>query len=335
MAARGTAVDVPLALREAAEWFAVLQDEPVSDADRRRWREWVDADPAHARVWAQVQAIGQPFARAAEAAPPQALRDTLAHARAPGRRRALRLLGLGGMAVGAGLLARRTLPWQAWWHAHALAHADHRTPIGEQRRLTLPDGTRLHLNTATAVDLDFGRALRRIVLIEGEILVDSAPDDRMPSRALVVDSAGARLTALGTRFAVRGDARSGRVAVFEGAVRVTARNGASVDVPAGHQARFTADRAEPDGPADPARERWAHGQLVADDLPLEAFVAELSRYTAVPITLAPAAARLRLVGVYPIDRPGRDVPMILAALERVLPVRVQRTPAGGLYIEAR
>lgn len=37
-----------------------------------------------------------------------------------------------------------------------------------------------------------------------------------PRRALVVDAVGARLTALGTRFAVRNDAQGGQLAVFEG-----------------------------------------------------------------------------------------------------------------------
>lgn len=343
MADRGDAADDERIIqREAAEWFAVLHDEQASEEQHRRWRTWIDADPAHARVWERVKAISQPFAQAANAAPAQALRETLAKAQSAGRRRVLRVLGLGGVTVGAGLLARHTLPWlplQDWLHEYAVARADHRTGIGEQRRLTLPDGTRLDLNTATAVDVDFGRSLRRIVLHAGEILVDSAPDTQAPARALVVDTPCARLTALGTRFAVRGDVRneafSGHVAVFEGAVRISLANGAHLEVPAGRQARFTADGIEPDGRADLARESWSRGQLVADDIPLAAFVAELSRYTPVSVTVSPQAAPLRLVGAYPIAQPARDIPVILAALESALPVRVERTPAGGVHIRAR
>ncbi|QTD43635.1 FecR domain-containing protein [Ottowia testudinis] len=339
MADRNGTADERIIQREAAEWFAVLHDEQASEEQRRRWRAWIDADPAHARIWERVKAISQPFAQAADAAPAQALRETLAKAQSAGRRRALRVLGLGGVAVGAGLLARLTLPWQGWLHEYAVARADYRTDIGEQRRLTLPDGTRLDLNTATAVDVDFGRSLRRIVLHAGEILVDSAPDTQAPARALVVDTPCARLTALGTRFAVRGDARneafSGHVAVFAGAVRISLANGAQLDVPAGRQARFTSDSIEPDGRADLARESWSRGQLVADDIPLAAFVAELSRYTPVSVTVSPQAAPLRLVGAYPIAQPSRDIPVILAALESALPVRVERTPAGDVHIRAR
>ncbi|MDZ7855855.1 FecR domain-containing protein [Sphaerotilus sp.] len=344
MAAESAAHDnEPALLRAAAEWFALLHDEDASDADRARWREWLAADAAHARVWERVRAISQPFADAAEAAPAQALRDTLTRAQDAGRRRALRLLSLGGLVAGVGLLARQALPWPGWLHELAMARADHRTAAGEQRHLSLPDGTRLALNTATAVDVDFGRALRRIVLHDGEILVETAPDTQSPARALVVDTAFARLTALGTRFAVRGNAGGGHVAVFQGSVRVALSGGVSgvesgvdsLEVPAGRQARFSADGITADGHADTAREAWSRGQLVADDVPLAAFVAELSRYTTVPITISPAAAPLRLVGVYPIANPGRDVPLVLAALESALPVRVQRTPAGGVHIGLR
>lgn len=333
--AAGPAADERSVLEAAAEWFAVLQDEQAGDDDRRRWRAWLAADAAHARAWQRVEAIGQPFARATEAAPRKALRSTLAQARSAGRRRTLRLLGLGGLLVGSGLLARHGLPWQTWRHDYALASAEHRSGFGERRQLALDDGTRLALNTATAVDVDFGRRLRRIVLHAGEILVESAPDTRSPARPLVVDTPCARLTALGTRFTVRGDLQGGHLAVFEGAVRIDLANGDRLEVASGRQARFSPDALAPDGRAELARESWSRGQLVADDIALADFVAELSRYSSVPITLSPEAARLRLVGVYPISQPRRDLPMILASLEKALPVRVQPTPGGGVHIGAR
>lgn len=322
-------------LRQAAEWFATLHDEAPSEAEHQRWRAWLAASPAHARVWERVTAISQPFARATGAVPPQAVRETLARTQSAGRRRALGLLGLGGVLIGSGLLLRHILPWQSWQQAYALAHADHRTRIGERQQVALPDGTRLDLNTATAANVDYGPSLRRIVLLAGEILVESAPDQRSPGRALVVETAGARLTALGTRFAVRGDTHGGHLAVFEGAVRIELANGAQRKVAAGQQARFTADAIAPDGLAELARESWARGQLVADDISLAALVGELSRYTPVAVTVSPEAAHLRIVGAYPIAQPARDIPVILAALESALPIHVERTPDAGLHIRMR
>lgn len=325
-------------LEQAAEWFALLRDENAGDAAQRRWRDWLEADPEHARAWQRVERVGEPFQRAAGVS--VATSETLAKARAAGRRRALGLLGLGGVAVGGGLLVARALPWLEAERSHDLARADWRTGVGERRQLKLPDGSALAINTASAVDIDFTHGLRRVLLRAGEIFVESMPDVQLPARSLVVDTRHGRLTALGTRFAVRSDARTSHVAVFDGAVRIalTARAELAVppvDVAAGRQARFSADGIEAVERADPWRESWSRGQFVADDASLADVVAELRRYTARPIGFDAAAARVRVVGVYPIAAPARDVPAILATLGQALPVQVRATPDGGWFIAAR
>lgn len=326
----------PTVIDQAAQWFAILRDERASEDDRRRWRRWLAANPEHARAWQRVEALGQPFAGLPGVTPAAAVHDVLARAGAASRRRALRLLGFGGVALGTGLLARHLLPWRDWSYDLALERAARRTGIGEIRSLTLEDGTRLVLNTATAVDLDYGGDFRRIVLHEGEILVSSAPDARRPPRPLVVDTAHGRLTALGTRFSVYGRRADAGVAVYDGTVRVApAGGGATLDLPAGRQARFDGGQVEPTGAADPAREGWSRGQLIADDIRLDQFLAELARYTPLRMEVADAAAGLRLIGVYALTDPARDVPRTLTALERGLPVLVRQSGPGRVRIERR
>jgi transmembrane sensor len=74
--------------------------------------------------------------------------------------------------------------------------------------------------------------------------------------------------------------------------------------------------------------------LIADDVPLADFIAELARYTPRRIALDPAAARLRLVGSHRIGHAASDIPRILQTLENALPVRVTTT-ADGWRIAAR
>lgn len=322
-------------LEQAAEWFAILGDESTTDEEWRRWQNWLAADAAHAQAWQRVEAIGQPFLRIA-AVDAEAVRGTLASAQRLGRRRMLHALGLGGIMIGAAMLLRRNLPWQNWAHDFSVARAAQRTRVGERRQLVLDDGTRLAINTASAVDVVFDNQFRRIVLHEGEVLVDSAPDSRVPARPLIVDTPCGRFTALGTRFSVRTDLQRGQLTVFDGTVRVAlARSARTSDVLAGEQIRFTPDRSEAAGRADAAREGWSRGLLIADNIALRAFVDELVRYTDVPIQLDPASAPLRLVGVYSIANPPRDVPQILAALEIALPVRIAHSQNGGLAIVPR
>lgn len=322
-------------LHEAAEWFAILRDEQVSEADRQGWQQWLAASPAHAAAWKRVEAISQPFTRINRHSPHGAAYQALARSPAS-RRQTLRLLGLGGMLLGSGLLLRHTLPWQSWSQAYAFARAEYRTAIGDQKQLVLDDGSRLSINTASAVDLDFQPNLRRIILHESEILIETAPDPQSPHRPLVVDTRLGRLTALGTRFNVLSDAQGIQFAVFEGVVRIAPTSGQpSVDVAAGQQASINVDQIEAGGPADTAREQWARGQLIADNVPLARFIDELQRYTPVHLGIDTDAGRHRLLGVYRIAEPARDVPLILAAIESTLPVRVHTTNDNTIRITRR
>lgn len=319
---------------QAAEWFAILQDDNMSKTDYQSWQAWLAEDPAHARVWQRVEALSQPFQTLAGAVPANLARETLGQIHDSGRRRALRLLGIGGTAIAASWLLRG-LPWQAWQYEYAVAHAAYRTGVGERQQFKLTDGTVLTLNTASAVDVDYGQDFRRIVLHQGEIHVESAHDIQAKSRPLVVDTQTARITALGTRFTVRSDRQSGHVAVFDGAVSVSPEKSAPMRVAAGQQARFTAFEVAADGDADLAREAWSAGKMVADNIALQDFIHELDRYTAISIQVSPAVAQLRLVGVYSIAHPATDIPVILAALENALPVRIQQASPTSLLIISR
>lgn len=324
------------ALAAAAQWFARLGDEAADAAERQRWRDWLDAAPEHARAWAHVEAIAQPFARLRAASDGACSRQALSEARRAPRRQALRLLGLGGLAVGSYALLGSSLPRHLHWSLQAAWRTDLRTEVGHSQRVELADGSRLNLNTATRVRIDYDDALRRIQLFAGEILLDSGVDRRPRPRPLVVDTLHGRITALGTRFSVFSEAAATRVDVFDGAVRIEpVDGGAPLQLPAGRSARFSPRRAEATGPAAAARESWAQGLLIADDLSLAEFVGELARYTTVALEVEPSVAELRLVGVYRMRDPARDLPPILAALEASLPLRVRMPGAGRVRLGAQ
>ena len=72
---------------------------------------------------------------------------------AAGRRRALRVLSLSGVALASGWAVRETTPWQRLL-------ADASTSVGEQRTLRLADGSVVMLNTDSAISSDFMRVSR-------------------------------------------------------------------------------------------------------------------------------------------------------------------------------
>ena len=325
------------ALAAAAEWFARLGDETADEVERQRWREWLAAAPEHARAWARVEMIARPFSRLRANTPPACSRQALLEVRREPRRQTLRLLGVGAMALGSFALLGAALPRSTQWQVLAALNADLRTGVGETRQLELDDGSQLSLNTATRVKVDYNDALRRIVLYDGEIMLDSGADRRSVPRTLVVDTVHGRVTALGTRFSVRSVGDQTRVDVFAGAVRLAPLDGdATLTVEAGESGHLTAARqAAVNGSAAAAREGWTKGLLIADNVPLADFLAELGRYTTVKLEAEPRVSQLRLVGVYRIGNPGRDLPLILAALEGSLPLRVATAGHDHLRLIAK
>ncbi|SSW69055.1 FecR domain-containing protein [Achromobacter agilis] len=315
-------------LKVAAEWYAVLQDAEAGARQRAAWQRWLDARPEHRRAWAHVEKVSRRFAllradgerEAAEKAMQVAAR------RPPSRRLAAgRVLALGGAGI-LGWLAWRFTPLPV---AVTAWRSDYATSIGEQRGIVLADDTRVWLNTRSAIDVQFNQDHRLLTLAGGEILVETGTDPRQ--RPFFVDTRYGRLQALGTRFTVREMDDDVLLAVYDGQVRIQNIAGGDALVRAGEQKRYTADGISMAAPADPAREAWSRGVILAENLSLADLIAELGRYHAGYTGVDPRVAGLRVVGRYP----ANDRDRTLAMLERDLPIRVQRTLPWWVTLEPR
>jgi transmembrane sensor len=295
-------------LQAAAQWFAVLQSDSVSEADREAWRAWLST-PEHARAWQRVERIsgrleplaGDPFSPAATA---------LLRSGQPTRRQALKTLSIlcGGGALA---LATGAVPWRSW-------AADQRTAVGEVRNWRLDDGSRLWLNTDSAVDVVFEERSRQLSLYRGELLMQAAAEPR----PLVLQTAEGRLRAHGvTRFSVLQRDGSSQLSVFDGTVEVMpSGQGGARTVMSGQQVAFDSRHIEPERSAQAGRQSWTNGVLVADNLRLDAFVAELARYRQGYLGCDPRVAGLRVVGAYPLA----DTDRVLDVLADTLALRINR-----------
>ena len=296
----------------------------ASDDERDRWLRWRSAHPDHERAWQHIESVIGKIKVMSPRAAYQALSPYGDRPRSVGRRKGLRtLMWAGGALGGAGMIASRTETWQQW-------AADFRTATGQQRKLTLDDGTAVTLNTATALDVRFDDRQRLVRLVTGELMVVTARavGDRRP---FVVETAEGRIRALGTRFTVRRTGNGTSVAVLESAVEITPHDGAKAFLlHSGERASFTrraTGRPEVIAAQDDA---WASGQLVASEIRLADFVAELNRYRPGLVRCAPEVADLRFSGVFPLANTDH----ILSSLPRVLPVRVTSRTRYWVTVEA-
>ncbi|SDV46890.1 FecR domain-containing protein [Chitinasiproducens palmae] len=332
--ARDTHVAIPLragglpidenVAAEAAAWFTALMAGELSGEQRCRWQAWRAASPDHERAWRHLEAVSRRL-RDMDPAARHALNDPALQL--PERRRALRglivIAAAGAMAYGGSRtpFGQRVL-------------ADYRTGTGEQRHVTLADGTTLLLNTGTAVDIRFDAASREIVLLAGEIMVTTGhlKVAGQPEPGLLrVRTAEGSVVALGTQFVVRQRDGTTAVAVQTHRVRLEPRDTMQARVlEAGQQATFTPTSTSEPQPIDVASVAWTHAQIVADDMRLADFLTELSRYRSGVLRCDPSVADLRFSAVLPL----RDTDRALAMLPNTLPVRVRARTRYWVVVEA-
>jgi transmembrane sensor len=298
----------PAVIRQAAEWLVELQSDEVTPRMRGAWTRWREAHPDHEAAWQRVQSLAGRLRSLPE---PLAYAALAPASGRPSRRHTIKVLTLLAIAAGGGVLVSRQAP--SWM-------ADQRTQVGQRGQVTLPDGSRVDLNTDSAIDLRFNGQQRRVVLLRGEILVTTARDVVSPSRPFLVETGYGSLQALGTRFSVRLHDEDCEIQVFEGAIEVQAAQGAPYVVNAEERARLGAAGTVAAGPAQRGSLGWTQGMLLANDMPLRDFLAELGRHRQGYLGCDPTVAGLKVSGSFPLA----DTDRILGVLQADLPIQVQQ-----------
>ncbi|MCB5185754.1 FecR domain-containing protein [Methylobacillus gramineus] len=297
-------------IRQAAKWLALWHSGEMTEGERRKLATWRASSPEHEQAWHQAEQLARKLAHI----PSELGMPVLDRNERISRRDFIKPLTLLMVAMPTGILAYRHTPWQQWM-------ADYRTATGELREVVLDDGTRILLNTASAIDVDFSGDLRQVRLLAGEILIQTAPDNARVHRPFVVDTPEGRLRALGTRFTVRQQDGVTKLAVMEGAVEASPAldiSRASI-LHAGRQSSLSANEVHAIQPLDDKHIAWADGILYVDKMPLHAFISELGRYRPGVLRCAPEVAHLEVSGVFQLN----DTDRILAALHNTLPVQLK------------
>lgn len=303
-----TAQDAPIApaiVEQASHWLMLRWGGELDDEQQRRFTEWQAADPEHNRAWQRLEQLQSTLT----GVPSDTARAVLREMPDARRRQTLKLLGVLLVAGSSGYLAQSQLPWRE-------AMADLRSGTGERLQRTLADGSRLSLNSGSAVNILFSASERRIRLLTGELLLDSGHDTAQ--RPLIVETAAGEIQALGTRFSVYQRDGGSQVELFEGELELRPRSASPLRLQAGQSSWFSATGFGELTRADTNTIAWHDGRLIAERMPLGQFIAELSRHRPGVLRCDPAVANLPLTGVFPLA----DTDRVLAALQQSLPVKV-------------
>lgn len=331
--------DLPL-LEQAAAWFDRMSAGSLTEAERRRFEDWRTGNPAHALAYAEIEAAHATARAFAGSNEMLALRqETLSGIVVRRAARPWRLAVAAGIAAllvaAVSLLLLRTpvIPVDAPVQIAQHVPQSYRTDIGERLAATLPDGSRIVLNTDSRVRLAYTGTERRLILERGQALFEVAHGEARP---FVVLAAGQLITATGTVFDVRierGDAV--KVSLVEGRVLVRAdRVGAPTTALQPNEILVAASSAAT-VTREPEIERtvsWRNGLLIFEDDSLADAVAEMNRYVRRPIILQDdQVRRLRISGAF---RTG-ETDTFIEAIQLTFPVRVVERRGDAIVLASR
>jgi transmembrane sensor len=311
--------------REAAQWMVRLDRDP-SPANVERFRGWRNKDPRNAAEADKARAILSQTGLLRRS--PIADADRLGGARA--RRSHPPDLALAA-SIGAALLALAAIHAFFGIGTRAGIEAVMLTSgVGEIRTVELADGSRLTLDTQSAVRVDIGKGRRRAILERGrarfQIAKADAPfelslkGETLKVREAVVDlsslpEAPAIALIAGTAEIVRDEEGSSNAAML----RAPARLG-----PGTAQAPH-----EPGGKGAPAAD-WTAGKLGFADARLADVISAANRYTERKIVAGdPAVESLRVTGTF---KTG-DAGLLANALAGAFGLRAVTYPSGNIILE--
>jgi transmembrane sensor len=254
-------------IAEASAWFVEFNDNPEDQSIREAFDRWVRRSPEHVQAYLQISAhwedgaprpnapvesvdelialaktdsnvvhLTSPGARPFVARPETSASEAIGTPRPTHRHLALAASILLGLVAGA-------VVWQQF------VRGLYSTEVGEQRSLTLADGSTVELNSRSRIRVRYTQQTRHIDLLEGQALFHVA---KSTSRPFIVQSQNAQVRAVGTQFDVYRKDSGTVVTVVEGRVAVIP---APPEAGMSHHATQTSQPADRQDGASPADSR--------------------------------------------------------------------------------
>ena len=228
--------------QEACEWFVEFRSGDLDDSDRRQFDLWARKSPEHlaayleiAAIWSEGSALDSDRKRDAETLIAQsavdvtnvvplserprsdvspaavAKSDRQSHRWYFSPPRVLLAASIAAVSVIAGLL----IGYQR------LQAPIYTTTFGEERSITLEDGSVIDINSHSKIRIRYTADERNVDLLEGQALFHVAKN---PARPFFVSSATTQVRAVGTEFDVYQKLGGTVVTVVEGRVAVLSRS---------------------------------------------------------------------------------------------------------------
>jgi transmembrane sensor len=316
----------------AARWYLRMREHGHNQrhAEHHAFEQWLADDPRHGAEYESIaRAMGQldsteGLSKLAQAAEQHAFLANEARRKAKQRRLA-QLMVVCFICI-AGFFTHQQ--YQVW-QAKPVMQMAAQNPVGQIVTKTLDDGTKVTLSAKSDMEITYYRHERHVLLKEGEAVFEVTKD---ADRPFVVETDTAKVTVLGTRFAVNRLEQVVRVSVDHGRVKVEPKlesasnnagnpldvsreitNGQVVEVYPNH-AMVLVNR--------PASDAFAFlkGRLVFDRADTSEIAYTVSRYRVKPVQSQ--GKQVRNISA---DINIQDIDQFLRGLPNIAPVKLQET----------
>lgn len=294
--------------REASDWFVRMNDKNVSDDDKEEFRRWLARGALHRATYNRIASLHSAGKRVdwENLPPPKPVRGTA---------KRVWIATIGCLAI-IGFVAWRMGGAPTIWSGPEVAQIaesqsdaalQYSTAPGEIREVSLPDGSRLTLDSDTSISAWFRSNDRRLRLARGRARFDVAHEDR----PFVVNAGDSEIVAVGTVFDVAyRDQRTVEVHLLRGAIDVrrtaSSQKAGPVRLKPGDELRYTVEEA---GRVADLRKReegadWAQPEADRQEARVAVIIAALNEKSATKIVLEdPAIGRRMVTGLSGIDDP--------------------------------
>jgi transmembrane sensor len=302
---------------QANAWYFRLNASDVSETEKAAFEAWLGDCPANREAWDEATSLALMLR-----APARRVHDSMQRTAQVRSGRPRRRAGRGFLA-GAAALSLLIIGIVQGPLLYQNAIADYRTGVGQTQTVALSDGSRIELNTNSAISIDLSGNRRQVTLLRGEAYFVVGHADARP---FVVGAADRDIHDIGTAFNVD-LSTSWNVTVAEGIVEIrphgAEQEGTRVD--AGQSLAIVDGSEKLRDVADvPASLAWRNGQLIFTSRPLGEVMAELNRYYRGQFVIANPAVRDMVVsGVLDIGT-RQDLPEVLSTIFHVRSVSISR-----------
>jgi transmembrane sensor len=310
--------------REAATWLARLQSRREPDVETK-FRKWRDADPRHAAAFDGVQRTYERAgllrqSQVVSSVPPEPAWRFEWKPRPAWAAAAAAAAAAAVLVPVTALVVRGGAPFGGPDTMMLM------TAVGEIRRVNLPDGSSVTLDTSTKIDVEISRSLRTAHLRHGRARFRVA----QANTPFVVETAGATITTRQGVIDVEQGGEKGRVQLLAGAAVVRGLDqgqAPSVTLGAGETVTMSPTDADQKSLTPPGPD-WTRGMLQFDRTPLADAVALANRYSDRHIVLVGDLGVLKVTGAF---RAG-DTMGLAKALAAAFGLSLQQREDGNLVL---